>query len=57
LNEQKPVPGEDQGLTVNAAHIIIPGVADVVVASSESDIFNCPRPGGGGVRLPGTSGP
>jgi len=43
LNEQKPVPGEDQGLTVNAAHIIIPGVADVVVASSESDIFNCPR--------------
>jgi hypothetical protein len=39
LNEQVPVPG---GLTVNAVHIIVPNVADVVLASATSDIHNCP---------------
>jgi hypothetical protein len=32
------VPG---GLTVNAAHVIIPNVEDIVVASATSDIHNC----------------
>jgi hypothetical protein len=38
LNEQTPVPG---GLQVNAIHLSVPGVADVVIASSRSDIHNC----------------
>jgi hypothetical protein len=38
LNQQIPVPG---GLTVNAAHVIIPNVEDIVVASATSDIHNC----------------
>lgn len=41
VNEQVPVPG---GLTVNAIHVIIPGVVDVVVASATSDIHDCPSP-------------
>jgi hypothetical protein len=43
VNEQKPVPGADFGLTVNAVHIIASGAvnADVVVGSATSDIHNC----------------
>jgi hypothetical protein len=41
LNEQIPVPGADQGLTVNAVHIKALGLLDVVIASSTSDIHNC----------------
>jgi hypothetical protein len=39
LNEQKSVDG---GLEVNAAHITIPGVLNLVLSSSRSDIHNCP---------------
>ena len=46
LNEQIPVGGPDKGLTVNAIHLTVNvlGLAktDVIVASSESDIGNCP---------------
>jgi hypothetical protein len=46
LNEQVPVAGPDAGLTVNAVHVGVNtlGLAktDVVIASSESDIGNCP---------------
>ena len=46
LNEQLPVTGADEGLTVNAAHITtnVAGLTavNVIVASSESDIGNCP---------------
>jgi hypothetical protein len=46
LNEQIPFSTPDKGLTVNAVHITVNtlGLAktDVVVASSESDIGNCP---------------
>ncbi|MEN3356490.1 MAG: hypothetical protein V7637_472 [Mycobacteriales bacterium] len=46
LNEQIPFSSPDQGLTVNAVHITVNtlGLArtDVVLASSESDIGNCP---------------
>ena len=46
LNEQVPVSAPDRGLTVNAVHVranVLGGVkADVIVASSESDIGNCP---------------
>jgi hypothetical protein len=41
LNEQLPVPGADQGLTVNAVHIKALGLLDVVLASATSDIHNC----------------
>ncbi|HEV3168724.1 MAG TPA: choice-of-anchor P family protein, partial [Actinocrinis sp.] len=41
LNEQIPVTGADQGLTVNAVHIKALGLLDVVIASSTSDIGNC----------------
>ncbi|HZU58716.1 MAG TPA: Ig-like domain-containing protein [Actinocrinis sp.] len=41
LNEQSAVPGADQGLTVNAVHIKVLGLLDVVLASSTSDIHNC----------------
>jgi hypothetical protein len=41
LNEQLPVPGADQGLTVNAVHISALGLLDVIVASATSDIHNC----------------
>jgi hypothetical protein len=41
VNEQLHVVGADQGLTVNAVHIILPGVLDVVIASSTSDIHRC----------------
>ncbi|MFD2420842.1 choice-of-anchor P family protein [Amycolatopsis pigmentata] len=41
LNEQKPVPGADHGLTVNAVHIKAAGLLDVVIASATSDIHNC----------------
>lgn len=41
FNEQTPVPGADQGLTVNAVHIKALGLLDVVLASATSDIHNC----------------
>jgi len=41
LNEQLPVAGADQGLTVNAVHVKALGLLDVVLASSTSDIHNC----------------
>jgi hypothetical protein len=41
FNEQAPVPGADQGLTVNAVHITALGLLNVVIASSTSDIHNC----------------
>jgi hypothetical protein len=45
LNEQLPVPGADQGLTVNAVHLTASplglGLLDVVVGSATSDIHNC----------------
>jgi hypothetical protein len=46
LNEQLPFTGNDRGLTVNAVHINVNtlglAVVDIVVASSQSDIINCP---------------
>ncbi|HEX6469882.1 MAG TPA: vWA domain-containing protein [Streptosporangiaceae bacterium] len=46
LNEQIPFNTPDKGLTVNAVHITVNALGlaktDVVVASSESDINNCP---------------
>jgi hypothetical protein len=46
LNEQIPFNTPDKGLTVNAIHVTanVPDVAtaNIVVASSESDIGNCP---------------
>jgi hypothetical protein len=41
LNEQSPVPGADQGLTVNAVHIKALGLLDTTIASATSDIHNC----------------
>lgn len=41
LNEQLPVAGADQGLTVNAVHVKALGLLDAVLASSTSDIHNC----------------
>lgn len=41
FNEQIPVPGADQGLTVNAVHINALGLLNVVIASATSDIHNC----------------
>lgn len=43
INEQTTGPGS---ITVNALHVIVTGVADVVVASSHADISNCPTPPG-----------
>jgi hypothetical protein len=46
LNEQIPFSTPDRGLTVNAVHATVnaPGLAkvDVIIASSQSDIGNCP---------------
>jgi hypothetical protein len=46
LNEQIPVTTPDRGLTVNAVHLTVNVVGlakvNVIVASSESDIGNCP---------------
>ncbi|MEO5873965.1 MAG: ice-binding family protein [Streptosporangiaceae bacterium] len=46
LNEQIPFSSPDNGLTVNAVHLKVNTVGlakvDVVIASSESDIGNCP---------------
>lgn len=41
LNEQSAVPGADQGLTVNAVHVKVLGLLDVVIGSATSDIHNC----------------
>jgi hypothetical protein len=41
LNEQSPVPGADQSLTVNAVHIKALGLLDVTIGSATSDIHNC----------------
>jgi hypothetical protein len=46
LNEQTPITSPDNGLTVNAVHITVNALGlartNVVLASSESDIGNCP---------------
>jgi hypothetical protein len=42
VNEQVPVPGASAGLQVNALHVTVPGVLDVVVSSARSDVHNCP---------------
>lgn len=46
LNEQTPITTPDKGLTVNAVHITVNALGlaktNVVLASSESDIGNCP---------------
>ncbi|WP_141962192.1 vWA domain-containing protein [Actinoallomurus bryophytorum] len=46
LNEQTPITSPDKGLTVNAVHLTVNALGlartDVVLASSESDIGNCP---------------
>ncbi|MEN3359636.1 MAG: hypothetical protein V7637_3618 [Mycobacteriales bacterium] len=46
LNEQIPITTPDAGLTVNAVHVTVNALGlaatNVVVASSESDIGNCP---------------
>ena len=47
INEQTPVPGADYGTTVNAVHLIIPGLlggpntTDVIIGSATSDAHNC----------------
>ncbi len=42
VNEQRPVPGADHGLTVNAVHFTaLGGAADVVLGSATSDVHNC----------------
>lgn len=42
VNEQRPVPGADYGLTVTAAHLILPpGLGQVTIASATSDAHNC----------------
>jgi hypothetical protein len=43
LNEQIPITSPDTGLTVNAVHITaLGGLVDLIVASSTSDMANCP---------------
>jgi hypothetical protein len=42
LNEQRPDPQASAGLLVNAVHIAVPGVADVVVSAAASGTLNCP---------------
>lgn len=46
LNEQTPITTPDKGLTVNAVHVTVDALGlaktNVVLASSESDIGNCP---------------
>jgi hypothetical protein len=42
VNEQSAVPGADHGLVVDAVHVSVPGLADIVIGSSKSDIHNCP---------------
>jgi hypothetical protein len=46
LNEQTPITTPDKGLTVNAVHLTVNALGlaktNVVLASSESDIGNCP---------------
>jgi hypothetical protein len=42
LNEQIPTDtATDHTLTVNAVHVIVPGLLNTVVASSTSDIHGC----------------
>jgi hypothetical protein len=41
LDEQRPVVGADHGLIVNAIHVHLPGLADVVIASARSDVHYC----------------
>ena len=41
INEQTPGPG---GITVNALHVIVDGVADVVISSAHADITCQPAP-------------
>jgi len=42
LNEQAPVAGVDRGLTVNAVHVSVLGLVDIVVDKVRSDVVNCP---------------
>jgi len=43
LNQQIPITGAEKGLTVNAIHITaLNGAINLIVASSSSDIGNCP---------------
>jgi len=42
INEQIAITGVEKGLTVNAVHLDVPGIIDLVLASSESDISGCP---------------
>ncbi|MFE7276459.1 choice-of-anchor P family protein [Streptomyces sp. NPDC057623] len=41
INEQIPVEGADEGLTVNAVHLTTPAGADVVIGSSTSSAHHC----------------
>lgn len=42
LNERTPMPGVDQGLTVDALHVeVAGGTVDVVVGSATSDAHHC----------------
>ncbi len=44
LNEQVVVHGPDgSSITVNAVHLVIPGVADIAVAQTSTDVRKCPR--------------
>jgi hypothetical protein len=42
LNEQRPDPQTSAGTLVNALHVSVPGVADVVVSAAASGVLNCP---------------
>ncbi len=42
FNEQLPIAGADKGLIVNALHVTVPGLYDIVIAHAESDIHGCP---------------
>ncbi|KUN98971.1 hypothetical protein AQJ67_26750 [Streptomyces caeruleatus] len=41
VNEQTPVEGADQGLTVNAVHLTVAGGTDLVIGSTTSAAHNC----------------
>ena len=42
LNEQTPITTRNgNSLTVNALHLAVPGIADVVVSSAKSDVHGC----------------
>jgi hypothetical protein len=44
LNEQVVVNGAaGSSVTVNAVHLVIPGLADITVAQASTDVRNCPK--------------